>query len=108
MTTYNYPVIQGELTGQRLKSLRKRKGIKVPAVCAYMGGISEQAVYKWERGACLPTIENLLALSRLYEVQIEDLLVYEEVNVTSFFVLFQSSAKKFCIILLAVFCVLFK
>lgn len=53
MTTYNFPVIQGEKTGKRLRDMRKGKGIKVATVCAYMGGISEQAVYKWERGGSL-------------------------------------------------------
>lgn len=52
--------------------MRKENGIRVAALCEYMGGISEQAVYKWERGACLPTIDNLLALSHLYHVQMED------------------------------------
>ena len=37
----------------------------------------------WERGACLPTIDNLLALSHLYHVQMEDLLVYEEAEMAS-------------------------
>ena len=66
MTTTSFPVIQIEKTGKRLRNMRKEKGIRVAAVCEYMGGISEQAVYKWERGECLPTIDNLLALSHLY------------------------------------------
>ena len=85
MTTYSFPVIQGEMTGKRLRDTRKGKGIKVATVCAYMGGISEQAVYKWERGACLPTIDNLLALSHLYHVQMEDLLVFEETEMVSYY-----------------------
>lgn len=47
-----------------------------------MGGISEQAVYKWERGACLPTIDNQQVF-HLYHVQMEDLLVYEEAEMAS-------------------------
>ena len=83
MTTTSFPVIQIEKTGERLRNMRKENGIRVAAVCEYMGGISEQAVYKWERGACLPTIDNLLALSHLYHVQMEDLLVYEEAEMAS-------------------------
>lgn len=83
MTTTSFPVIQIEKTGKRLRNMRKENGIRVAAVCEYMGGISEQAVYKWERGACLPTIDNLLALSHLYHVQMEDLLVYEEAEMAS-------------------------
>ena len=83
MTTISFPVIQIEKTGKRLRNMRKENGIRVAALCEYMGGISEQAVYKWERGACLPTIDNLLALSHLYHVQMEDLLVYEEAEMAS-------------------------
>lgn len=50
MTTTSFPVIQIEKTGKRLRNMRKENGIRVAAVCEYMGGISEQAVYKWERG----------------------------------------------------------
>ena len=74
MTTISFPVIQIEKTGKRLRNMRKENGIRVAALCEYMGGISEQAVYKWERGACLPTIDNLLALSHL---------VYEEAEMAS-------------------------
>ena len=83
MTTISFPVIQIEKTGKRLRNMRKENGIRVTALCEYMGGISEQAVYKWERGACLPTIDNLLALSHLYHVRMEDLLVYEEAEMAS-------------------------
>ena len=83
MTTISFPVIQIEKTGKRLRNMRKENGIRVAALCEYMGGISEQAVYKWERGACLPTIDNLLALSHLYHVQMEDLLIYEEAEMAS-------------------------
>lgn len=85
MMTYSFPVIQGEKTGKRLKDMRKARGIKVAVICEYMGGLSEQAIYKWERGACLPTIDNLLALSHLYNVPMEELLVYEEAEIASYF-----------------------
>ncbi len=65
--------------------MRKERGIKVAAICEYMGGLSEQAIYKWERGACLPTIDNLLALSHLYRVPMEELLVFEEAETASYF-----------------------
>ena len=84
MTTYTFPVIQGSKTGKKLKELRKKKGYKVAAICDCMGGISEQAVYKWERGDALPSIDNLLALSCLYRVPMEELLVYEETEMVSF------------------------
>ena len=40
MTTTSFPVIQIEKTGKRLRNMRKENGIRVAAVCEYMGGIS--------------------------------------------------------------------
>lgn len=76
---YNYPVIRLDLTGKRLKELRIEHDIKVPRLCNQLG-ISAQAVYKWERGDALPTIDNLLILSRIYDEDILNLIVYEEIE----------------------------
>lgn len=40
-----------------------------------MGFAGPQAVYKWEWGKSLPTVDNLYALSRLFGVTIENILV---------------------------------
>lgn len=39
-----------------------------------MGFESEQDVYKWQRGDSLPTVDNLYALSRLFETTVDDIL----------------------------------
>lgn len=39
-----------------------------------MGFESEQAVYKWQRGDSLPTVDNLYALSRLFGTSVDDIL----------------------------------
>ena len=82
--TYIFPVIQEVKTGKKLKEMRMKNGIKVSSVCKSMGGISAQAVYKWERGDGLPTIDNLLALSILYNARMEDLLVYERTEISEY------------------------
>ena len=41
---------------------------------AYINLSDTQAIYKWQRGATLPSIENLLALSRLFNTTIEDII----------------------------------
>ena len=73
-----YPVILLIETGKRLKSIRLLRGYKVSEVSEYLGGISVQAVYKWERGESIPSTDNLIALSSLYEVRMEDLIVCKE------------------------------
>lgn len=37
-------------------------------------GVSRQAVSKWENGISDPSTTNLLALAKLYEVSVEELL----------------------------------
>ena len=51
---------------------------------AYFGFEYPQAIYKWQHGECLPTVDNLLALARLLRVPMEDLLVYDEPEGLSF------------------------
>ena len=69
-----YPVINLKATGARIRELRKAHHLKVEDIARFMGFESEQAVYKWQRGDCLPTVDNLYALSILFETTIEDIL----------------------------------
>lgn len=70
----NFKGIDMVATGKRIKSLRKSKGLRVEDISDYMGFTGPQAIYKWQRGDCLPEVENLLALSRLFETPIENIL----------------------------------
>lgn len=69
-----FPVLDPKATGARIKELRKQKHLKVEDVARFMGFESEQAVYKWQRGDSLPTIDNLYALSVLFETSVDDIL----------------------------------
>jgi transcriptional regulator with XRE-family HTH domain len=69
-----YPVLDTKATGARIKELRKEHHLKVEEVARFMGFESEQAVYKWQRGDSLPTVDNLYALSRLFETSVDDIL----------------------------------
>ncbi len=73
-----YPVIDTRATGLRIKRLRKEHHLKVEDVASYMGFESLQAVYKWQRGESLPTVDNLFALSRLFETSVDSILVARE------------------------------
>lgn len=61
-------------TGQNLKKYRKRKGLDVKEVAVMLELQAPQSVYKWERGDCLPCMDNFLALCYLYDVSPIDLL----------------------------------
>lgn len=67
-----------EETGKNIATLRKQAGLKVTDVQEVMRFMSPQAVYKWESGKNLPTIDNCIILARLLGVNMEDLLVIDE------------------------------
>lgn len=71
----NYPTIDMAATGNRIRSLRKEHHMKVDDIVSFMGFESQQAVYKWQRGESLPSVDNLYALSRLFDTTIDDILV---------------------------------
>ena len=70
-----YPVLDAKATGARIKEIRKAHHIKVEEIARFMGFESDQAVYKWQRGDSLPTVDNLYALGALLDVPMEDILV---------------------------------
>lgn len=83
-----YPVLDARATGARIKELRMARHLKVEDIARFMGFESEQAVYKWQRGDSLPTVDNLYALSRLFETSVDDILIgsrEEDERSSSFF-----------------------
>ena len=72
-----FPVISLEATGANILSLRKSRGYTVADLQEYFGFDAPQAIYKWQRGESLPSVDNLLALSQLLKVPIEKILVFQ-------------------------------
>ena len=68
------PVVDMKLTGQNIASLRVQRGISVRDLQQMLGIATPQAIYKWQRGETLPTIENLAALACILDVSIEEIL----------------------------------
>ena len=71
-----YYGIDIKATGENISRLRKAKGLTVKDIQHYMGFEQPQAVYKWERGETIPSLEHLMALSRVFDVKIEDILIW--------------------------------
>lgn len=71
----NFPTLDPIATGKRIKELRQINHIKVDDIVSFMGFESQQAVYKWQRGDSLPSVDNLYALSRLFGTTVDDILV---------------------------------
>ena len=71
----SYPVIDVKATGANLRRLRVEKHLSVRELCIYLGLSDVQSVYKWQRGEALPCIDNLLALSKLLNASIEQIII---------------------------------
>ena len=70
-----FPVIDMAATGANILRLRKERGLTVRDLQDWFGFEEPQAIYKWQKGKSLPTIDNLYALGALLEVPMEEILV---------------------------------
>lgn len=68
-------------TGMNITFLRKMRRMSVRDLAQMLGFQSVQSIYKWQRGECLPTIDNLIVLSRIFGTSIDDILVVVEESV---------------------------
>ncbi len=64
-------------TGLKLQRLASQKGYSVKDIQKYLLLSCPQPVYRWYKGAILPSVDNLLRLSELFHVHMEKLLVKE-------------------------------
>ena len=65
---------------ERLQRLRTKRGLSQEELAGKLG-VSRQAVSKWERGESSPDTDNLLALAKVYDLTIDEMLYSE--NLTS-------------------------
>ena len=71
----NLPVIDMVRTGQNIGKLRKQAGLSVRDLQDIFGFATPQAIYKWQQGVALPTIDNLVVLAAVLQVRMDDILV---------------------------------
>ena len=62
-------------TGQNIASLRRQAGLSVRDLQDIFGFATPQAIYKWQQGVALPTIDNLVVLAAVLQVRMDDILV---------------------------------
>ena len=71
----NLPTIDMIRTGQNINRLRKQAGLSVRDLQDIFGFATPQAIYKWQQGSALPTIDNLVVLAAVLQVRLDDILV---------------------------------
>ena len=65
-------------TGQNIARLRKQAGLSVRDLQDVFGFATPQAIYKWQQGVALPTIDNLVVLAAILQVRLDDILVTDK------------------------------
>ena len=65
--------------GEKIKQLRKEKGYSQEKLSELLG-VSRQAVTKWENDTGIPDIENLITLSKVFEISVDELLSLKNIK----------------------------
>ena len=76
------PTINMTATGQNITRLRKDAGLTVKDLADIFGFTTPQAVYKWQHGVAMPTLDNLVVLAAVFGVPMDEILVVD-VNVVA-------------------------
>lgn len=80
MDHFVYPVISLIRTGKNISFLMEQSHLKVKDLQEVFAFEHPQAIYKWLRGDSLPSIDNLVVLSQLFDVPIDRILVIDEMG----------------------------
>jgi transcriptional regulator with XRE-family HTH domain len=72
------PVIDMTATGMNITRLRKNAGMTVRDLQAVFGFATPQAIYKWQRGEAMPTLDNMIVLAAVFNVTVDEILVLQE------------------------------
>ena len=75
---FNIPTVDLVATGKNIEKLRKEAGYTVKELQNIFGFGTPQAIYKWQHGTALPTVDNLVLLSVIFKVSIDEILVVEQ------------------------------
>ena len=72
---FKYPTIDLVKTGENITRLMKENNIKISDLQEIFGFEYPQAIYKWKRGECLPTVDNLIILSAVFKTTVDKIII---------------------------------
>ncbi|MCI8410453.1 MAG: helix-turn-helix transcriptional regulator [Lachnospiraceae bacterium] len=75
---FEMPIINMTATGKNIENLRKQRALSVKDLQGIFDFSTPNAIYKWQRGIAMPTIDNLVVLATIFQVQVDDILVLDE------------------------------
>lgn len=65
-------------TGENIKWIRKKKGISIKTIQDALGFGTPQSIYKWQRGESLPSLDNLVILSKILDESIDNIIILKK------------------------------
>ena len=69
-----FPIIDKRKTGIHLRRLMEERNLTVRDVQQYLELGSVQSVYHWLNGISMPTVDNLYALSELFQLPMDEIV----------------------------------
>ena len=72
------PYINMEETGKNIKKLLAKNNMTVKDIQMNLGFTTPYPVYKWINGVNMPNLDNLIALSFLFGVTMDEIIVTEK------------------------------
>ncbi|MCR5137451.1 MAG: helix-turn-helix domain-containing protein [Oscillospiraceae bacterium] len=72
------PVINMTATGRNIMRLRMNAGMSVAQLQTVFGFSTPQAIYKWQKGAAMPTLDNMVVLAAVFGVTIDEILIFQD------------------------------
>lgn len=71
------PAIDMVATGKNITKLREAAGLTAKDLQDIFGFATPQAIYKWQHGAAMPTIDNLVVLAAVLAVTMDEIIVID-------------------------------
>ena len=62
-----------EATGRKIKELRNKNKLRVSDLAEILHS-SENTIFKWQRGECLPSMDNLVVLKEVFNTSMDEII----------------------------------
>ncbi len=69
------PTIDMEATGKNITRLREAAGLTVRDLQDIFGFATPQAIYKWQHGTAMPSVDNLVVLAAVLKVPMDEIIL---------------------------------
>ena len=74
----SYPVIDIKRTGENIRRIRGERNLTLDDVREFLGELTVHRIQLWEKGVLLPGVEHLCALSKLFGVLMDDIIILHD------------------------------